>query len=108
MRHALQQRLTATGALLVALACPLAAQASSQLALDKGCYSCHGARQRGDAPTFERLSSRLQKLRGDEAAQQRWIEKYRAGEPLEHITAHEQLTPEAARALVRWLIDGGQ
>lgn len=108
MRHALQQRINQMGALLVALACPMAVQASAQLALDKGCTNCHGATLRGEAPGFERLSAKLQKLRGDAAAEQKWVEKFLAGEPLEHIAAHEQLTPESARALVRWLAEGGK
>jgi cytochrome c551/c552 len=108
MRHPLQPRTVLAAAFFAATAWPLAALASSQLALDKGCTNCHGAILRGDAPSFERLSGRLKKIQGDAPAEQKWVEKFRAGEPLEHIPAHEQLTPESAQALVRWLAEGGK
>ena len=85
-----------------------AALASPQLAADYGCVNCHGAYQRGDAPTFERLSGKLAKYRGDEAAQARFVDKYRSGAPLEHVDAHERISRETATALVHWLVEGGQ
>jgi len=104
MRQAMQHRIT----FALALACPLAAQASSQLALDKGCYNCHGATLRGDAPGFDRLSSKVSKYQGDLAAEQKFVDKYLAGEMFEHIDAHERLTPESAKALLHWLVEGGK
>jgi cytochrome c551/c552 len=108
MRHAVQHRVTFASTLLVALLWPLAAQASSQLASDKGCYNCHGANLRGDAPSFERLASRLSRYKADPQAEQKWLGKFRAGEPFQHIDAHERLTPESARALVHWLVEGAK
>ena len=84
------------------------AQASEQLAIDKGCYNCHGANLRGDAPAFDRLSSRLSRLKGDAAAEQKFVDEYRAGELFQHIAPHERLTPESARALIHWLVDGAR
>jgi cytochrome c551/c552 len=108
MRHTLQHRITLTATLVIAAVSPSAAQASSQLASDKGCYNCHGATLRGDAPAFERLSSRLSKYQGDAGAEAKFLDKYRAGEFMGHIDAHERLTPESAKALVHWLVEGGK
>ena len=84
------------------------AQASQQLAADKGCYNCHGANPRGDAPAFDRLSSRLSHLKGDAAAEQKFVAELQSGEPLQHIGSHEHLTPESAKALVHWLVEGAK
>lgn len=108
MRHFKQTRITFATTLLLALAWPLAAQASSQLASDKGCYNCHGATLRGEAPGFDRLSSRLLKYQGDLAAEQKFVDKYLAGKMFEHVEAHERLSPESAKALVHWLVEGGK
>jgi cytochrome c len=108
MRHCLYPRISLASALLAALACPPAARASAALALEKGCYSCHGSVLRGEAPSFERLSSRLSKYRGDAAAEPKFVDSFLAGEPLERIDAHERLTPESARLLIHWLIEGGK
>jgi len=97
----------ATGlALAAALSAPLALRASPQLAIDKGCYNCHGANQRGDAPSIDQLSKKLAKLKGDAAAQQRFVDKFRAGETFEHVDTHERLSPESAKALIQWLAEG--
>jgi cytochrome c551/c552 len=84
------------------------AQASAQLAVDQGCFSCHGANLRGEAPTFDRLAGKLAKYKGDAAAQARFVAKYRSGEPLERIDAHERLSQETATALVLWLAEGAK
>jgi cytochrome c551/c552 len=106
MKRHLKYIAWATGALMLVLAGN--AHASAQLALDQGCYSCHGANQRGDAPSFERLSGKLAKFKGDVQAQAQFVTKYRAGEPLEHVDAHERLSMEAATALVHWLAEGAK
>lgn len=107
MTHGLFTRAALAAVSLSAALSPLAAQASSALALDKGCYSCHGAVQRGEAPTFEQLASRLSKYRGDAAAEQGKVARFRAGEMGEHIDAHERLTPASAGTLLHWLVEGG-
>lgn len=108
MRHALHSRTFCASALLLAVAWPLAANASAQLAVDHGCYNCHGPNLRGEAPSMERLAERLSKYKGDSAAQQKFVDKYRAGEMFGHIDAHERLSPESAMALVHWLAEGGK
>lgn len=102
----MHKSLNLTTALLIALAAPLAAQASSQLAIDKGCYSCHGVNLRGEAPGFERLAAKLGKHKGDAAAEQKIVNKLQHGDMLERIDAHERLSPESAKTLVHWLVDG--
>jgi cytochrome c len=108
MRHFKQTRITFVTTLLLTLVWPLAAQASSQLASDKGCYNCHGANLRGDAPSFERLASNLSRYQGDLTAEQKFVDKYLAGKMFEHVEAHERLSPESAKALVHWLVKGGK
>ena len=104
----MQHKFPFAGALLAALVWPLAAQSSSALALDKGCYSCHGAVLRGEAPGFERLAVKLSKYKGDLTAEQKFVDKYRAGQMLERIDAHERLSPESARTLIHWLVEGAR
>lgn len=82
------------------------ALASPQLALDKGCYTCHGNPPRKNAPTFAELASRYAKHRGNTSAENALVEKLRQGSFLGHIDAHERLSQEDARRLVRWIIEG--
>ena len=99
----------ATGfALLAALSAPLTLRASPQLAIDKGCYNCHGANLRGDAPSIDQLSTKLARLKGDAAAQQRFVDKFRAGEMFEHVDTHERLSPESAKPRIQWLAEGAK
>jgi cytochrome c len=108
MRHVSHNVSFCIVALCLAVVWPGAAQASSQLAVDKGCYSCHGAHLRDEAPSFKRLADKLSRYRGDLAAQQKFVEKYLGGEMLGHIDAHERLSRDSARALVQWLAEGGK
>jgi len=82
------------------------AHASSQLALDKGCYTCHGNPPRKNAPTFAQLAARYAKHRSHTSAENVLVEKLRQGSFLGHIDAHERLSQEDAQRLVRWIIDG--
>lgn len=94
------------GLLGMALLAPWASQASSSLAVEMGCYNCHGAYPRAEAPNFERLAAKYAKRKGDAAAEQRAVDKLRQGEPLERIPAHERLSPATARVLMHWLFEG--
>ncbi len=94
--------------LLLAMAAPLAAQASSELAIEKGCYNCHGSYLRGEAPAFASLASKLARLKGDAPAQEKFVASYRTGKTLEHVEAHERLSPESASKLVQWLVGGAK
>lgn len=92
--------------LIVPLLLPTHAAASSQLALDKGCYKCHGNPPRKNTPTFAELASRYAKHRGNASAENALVEKLRRGTFLGHIDAHERLSQEDAQRLVHWIIDG--
>jgi len=86
----------------------LAAQASSQLALEKGCYNCHGEPPRRGAPTFVQLAASYARYRGQAAAPRQLADKLREGGLFGHIAAHERLSQEECEALMRWLIDGAR
>jgi cytochrome c551/c552 len=93
---------------LMAGALPLAAKASMNLALDKGCLNCHGTPPKGKAPTLAELAARYASAKGNEAA----IEKL-SGHLREHhlfggVPAHERLSADEAERFVRWLVDGGR
>ena len=101
-------RLALAGLFLAALALPLAGQAASPSAVDMGCYNCHGAYPRGEAPRFPQIAAKYAERKPDTAAEQRLADKLRQGEWLEHIDAHERLSPETARALIHWLVEGAK
>ena len=84
----------------------LAAQASSQLALEKGCYSCHGEPPRRGAPTLAQLAADYARYRGQPDAPRRLADKLHAGGLFGHIAAHERINQQECEALMRWLIDG--
>jgi cytochrome c551/c552 len=95
-------------ACLLGLALPLASQASPALASEMGCYNCHGAPVRADAPGFERLSAKYAQRRDKAGAEQHAVDELLQGEGFRHIPAHEHLSPETARKLVHWLFEGGK
>lgn len=82
--------------------------ASSQLALDKGCYKCHGNPPKKKAPTFAELASRYARHRNNAGAESALVEKLRQGTFFGHIDAHERLSQEDAQRLIRWIIEGGR
>ncbi len=86
----------------------LPAQASSQLALDKGCYSCHGEPPRRNAPGMAQLATDYARYRGQADAPRRLADKLREGGLFAHIAAHERLSPEECEALMRWIIEGAK
>jgi cytochrome c len=108
MRLSTCRSIACTSLALLATLGSWAANASTALAIDHGCYSCHGAYLRDEAPKFERLSSRLSRYKGDPTAEQKFVENFRAGEMFGHIAAHERLSPESAKALVHWLLEGAR
>jgi cytochrome c551/c552 len=84
------------------------AHASAPLVTQYGCLNCHGVHPRGEAPSIERLVEKLGKYKGDDAALAKKVAKYRTGEPLQHIDAHERLSAATATALLQWLAEGGK
>lgn len=87
---------------------PAAPQTGGQLAVDKGCYACHGTPPKKNVPTLEKIAADYAKYRGQPEAVGKLAAKLREGHMFSSIKAHEQLTPESAAVLVRWLIDGGK
>ena len=86
----------------------LPAQASSQLALDKGCYSCHGEPPRRNTPSLAQLAADYARYRGQADAPRLLAEKLRAGGLFAHIAAHERLSPADCETLMRWIIEGAK
>lgn len=93
--------------LLLLIATPTA-QASSQLALDKGCYSCHGEPPRRNTPSMAQLAADYARYRGQADAPRQLADKLRAGGLFAHIAAHERLSREDCETLMRWIIDGAK
>ena len=83
-----------------------AASASAALALEHGCFSCHGELSRGGSPTFVQLSRHLAKYKGQTGAAARKGEKLKTDDESQDITPHRMLSSEKATLLLQWLIDG--
>jgi cytochrome c len=96
------------GCLLLLMMFAPAAQASAQLATDKGCYSCHGEPPRRGAPGMAQLAADYARYRGQADAPRRLTDKLREGGLFGHIAAHERLSQEECEALMRWIIEGAK
>lgn len=96
------------GCLLLLLAYAPATLASAQLALDKGCFSCHGEPPRRSAPSMNQLAGDYARYRGQVDAPRRLADKLREGGLFGHIAAHERLSREESEALMRWIIEGAK
>lgn len=94
-------------ALLAALVC-LPAQASMNLALDKGCLACHGNPPRGRTPTMAQLAQDYARFRGQESEIRRLASHLREHHLFGGVQAHERLSAEEADHFVRWLVEGDQ
>ena len=88
-------------------ALPVAAVASMNLALDKGCLSCHGTPPRGKAPTIADLAARMASAKGNDAETAKLSERLREHHLFGGVPAHERLSADEAERFVRWLVDGG-
>jgi cytochrome c len=92
------------------LVCTLAAsplaQAGSALAVEMGCYSCHGNAYHPNAPSFAQLASHTAKHRGEAGAEDHLMNELRKPHLVGRIGAHEHLSEESARGLARWILDG--
>jgi cytochrome c len=80
----------------------------SSLALDKGCYNCHGNPPRKNTPSFDQLAETLAKYRGQTKVIADLAEKLHKEHVFGGIKAHEQLSPEQALLLVTWITDGAK
>jgi cytochrome c len=77
------------------------AQANAQLALDKGCYSCHGNPPKKNAPSFEQLAANYAKYQGQSDAAAKLASQLHKDYVFGGINAHERLAQESALTLVR-------
>lgn len=90
---------------------PVAAHATAQLALDKGCYSCHGNPPRKNAPSFDKLAADYAKYKNSPSMPSTEAElagKLREGHIFGGIQAHEHLSEESALLLIHWIIQGAR
>ncbi|MCY1546182.1 hypothetical protein D9M68_821670 [compost metagenome] len=78
------------------------------LALDKGCLSCHGTPPRGKAPTIAQLADWYVPLKGQEDQIAGKIGHLREHHMFGGVPAHERLSAGEAERFVRWLVDGGR
>lgn len=85
-----------------------AAQASAQLALEKGCYGCHGEPPRRGVRSLAELATDYARYRDQADAPRRLADQLRQGTVFGHIAAHERLSPQECEALMRWLIGGAK
>lgn len=88
---------------------PLPALADATLALDKGCFNCHGtASPRKGTPSFEQLAADYAKYRGQPEALPKLTAKLYEGRLFGNIAAHERLRADEAAVLVQWIVDGAK
>lgn len=92
---------------LAGAALPFASLASMNLALEKGCLSCHCTPPRGKAPSVADLASRYARAKGDEAEIARLSAHLREHHLFGGVPAHERLSADEAERFVRWLAAGG-
>ena len=93
---------------LLAGATSLPAHASMNLALDKGCLSCHGTPPRSKAPTMAELATRYAAFKGNDPEIARLSAHLREHHLFGGVPAHERLSAEDAERFVRWLVDGAK
>lgn len=93
---------------LMGSALPLAAQASMNLALEKGCLGCHGTPARGKAPTMAELATRYAAAQGNETEIARLTAHLREHHLFGGVPAHERLSKDEAERFVRWLVGGAR
>lgn len=87
-------------------ACPTLALASEQLALEQGCFVCHGQPARKNTPSFAQLANSYAPYQGKPEMAQVLAEKLRHAPLFGGISAHERLSEASALTLIQWLIDG--
>ena len=83
-------------------------RSSAQLALDKGCFACHGEPPRKNSPTFDQLAKDFARCQGQPEQELKLADKLREGHIFGGIQAHENLSAENARSLIRWIIQGAR
>ncbi len=93
---------------VMALLAPRPAFADMTLALDKGCFNCHGTPPRRGSPSFEQLAADYSKYRGQPEALPKLTARLHEGSLFGHIAAHERLRADEAVVLIQWIINGAE
>ena len=102
-------RAACCGGLMLGLACTASgAWASAELALEQGCFSCHGNPPRGKAPTFPELANKHARYQSEPGAEAKLADKLRKAPLFGGIDAHQRLSQEDAKVLLRWIIQGAR
>ena len=102
-------RRTYFSGLMLGLACTASgAWASAELALQQGCFSCHGNPPRGKAPTFPDLANKYARYRSEPGAEAKLADRLHKAPLFGGIDAHERLSQEDAQMLLRWIIQGAR
>ncbi|HVL76891.1 MAG TPA: c-type cytochrome [Noviherbaspirillum sp.] len=87
---------------------PHGALASQELARSKGCVACHAMDKKLVGPAFKDVAARYADERG---AEDRLVEKVLKGSQgawgAIPMPANTNVSQEEARALVRWILQGG-
>lgn len=83
------------------------AWASANLALEKGCMTCHGEPPRGKTPSFASIASGYARYQGQEDQIKRLSLELCQRHLFGGVAAHERMNPAQAEVFVRWLVDGG-
>ena len=95
--------------LMLGVACAAnGAWANAELALEQGCFTCHGNPPRGKAPPFAELADQYARYQSEPDSEVRLAEKLRKPSLFGGIAAHERLSEENAQLLLRWIIQGAR
>ena len=95
--------------LVLSLACVAGvAWFSSQLAVELGCFSCHGTPPKANAPTFPQLAAQYARYQDVSEAEIKLADKLREAPMSGGISAHQRVSEKSARSLMRWIIQGAQ
>ena len=84
------------------------AQAGAQLAMEKGCFNCHGNPPRKNAPPFTALAQDYARYQGQPDREIKLANHLRQARVFGGIEARERLSDDSARLLVRWIIQGAK
>jgi cytochrome c len=83
------------------------AQPARQMAVDRGCYNCHGEPPRRGVRPFVQIAGSYAHVKDEPAAQRQALDRMHHGSLFSHVAAHERLSDEDAATLVQWLFQGG-
>ena len=103
MRHASFFLLLAA---LAAAPATRATEAGALMAVDRGCYNCHGVVPHHDVPAFSQLVQKWSRFGGkpDDGAVRHAVDEMREV----NVLVHQVISREDAGLVVRWLMEGAK